>query len=81
MTRLKEAEKYFATNGRLIAHDQKWLLAELKRAQAALRVIQTWASVDGALVPQQVVALCERTLTPEVVRERTVPVVYTSRRC
>lgn len=63
-SRIEEIDQYFNTNGRLIAHDQKWLIAEHKQMASTQRVIRTWASVDGALIPDQVRKACDRALNP-----------------
>lgn len=42
-------------------------LQHMARMASALRVIHTWATVDGALVPEQVRKLTSRTLKKEPV--------------
>ena len=37
--------------------------AENERLRMAIRVIHTWASVDGALIPEQVIELCKKALS------------------
>ena len=37
--------------------------AENERLRMAIRVIHTWASVDGALLPEQVLELCKKALS------------------
>lgn len=40
----------------------KELEKRIKDLESALKVIRTWASVPGALVPAEVVKLCDRNL-------------------
>lgn len=44
------------------ALNQKELQKRIKDLECALKVIRTWASVSGALVPSEVVKLCDRNL-------------------
>ena len=40
----------------------KELEKRIKDLECALKVIRTWASVPGALVPEHVIELCDRNL-------------------
>jgi len=46
-------------------HEPIWrdAIAEIERTRSALKVIHTWASVDGALDPEHVKKLCKKTLS------------------
>lgn len=51
-----------------VYHLRRWLREmedENKRLRSALKVIHTWASVDGALDPEDTRNLCRRTLGNE----------------
>jgi hypothetical protein len=39
------------------------LIAAAPAMLSALKVIETWASVENALIPEQVAALCKKTIT------------------
>lgn len=41
---------------------EKEMQQRIKQLESALKVIRTWASVPGALVPADVVKLCDRNL-------------------
>ena len=40
----------------------KELEKRIKKLESALKVIRTWASVPGALVPEHVIELCDRNI-------------------